>query len=122
MGKLEKVEARLRRKKRIRKKVKGTPERPRLCVFRSLKHIYAQVVDDTQNQVLAASSTMSKDLKEKFSKVHGNIKEAREVGLAIAKRLLEKGISKVVFDRNGYRYHGRVKALADGAREGGLIF
>jgi len=122
MGKLGKVEARLRRKKRIRKKVKGTPERPRLCVFRSLKHIYAQVVDDTQNRVLEASSTMSKDLKEKFPKVHGNIKEAREVGLAIAKRLLNKGITKVVFDRNGYKYHGRVKALADAAREGGLIF
>ncbi len=122
MGVLDKEEARLRRKKRIRKKVKGSPERPRLCVFRSLKHIYAQVVDDETNSVLTQVSTLSKGIRERLGVVHGNQKEAREVGLELAHRLKEKGIEKVVFDRNGYKYHGRVKALAEGAREGGLIF
>lgn len=122
MGRLDKTEARLRRKKRIRKKVKGTLERPRLCVYRALKHIYAQVVDDENNMVLAQASTLSRGLRERLGKVHGNQKEAREVGLEIARRLKEKGIEKVVFDRNGYKYHGRVKALAEGAREGGLLF
>lgn len=122
MGRLDKTEARLRRKKRIRKKVKGTPERPRLCVYRALRHIYAQVVDDENNMVLAQASTLARGLRERLGKVHGNQKEAREVGLEIARRLREKGIEKVVFDRNGYKYHGRVKALAEGAREGGLLF
>lgn len=122
MGRLDKKEARLKRKKRIRKKVKGSQERPRLCVFRSSKHIYAQAVDDENNRVLAQVSTLTKALRERLGVIHGNQKEAREVGLEIARRLREKGIEKVRFDRNGYKYHGRVKALADGAREGGLVF
>ncbi len=122
MGKLGKYEARLRRKKRIRKKVKGTEERPRISVFRSIKHIYAQAVDDTKGVVLGSASTLDKAVLARLGTVKGNVREAREVGLEIAKRLLQKGIQKVVFDRNGYRYHGRVKALAEGAREGGLVF
>lgn len=110
---------RAKRKKRIRKKVNGTAERPRLSVFRSTKHIYAQVVDDLSGATLAAASTLRKDLKgEKRTKVE----DARVVGRAIAAACKEKGIEKVVFDRNGFLYHGRVKALADAAREAGLSF
>jgi len=106
--------ARLRRKKGIRVKVVGSSERPRLTVFRSCKHIYAQVIDDTAAVSLAAASDLGKEPSE------SKRERARLVGLAIAKVCLEKGITKVVFDRNGYIYHGRVSALADGAREGGL--
>jgi large subunit ribosomal protein L18 len=115
------TESRLKRKKRIRKKVNGNPERPRLSVFRSAKHMYAQVIDDTRGATLALVSTLSKDLREE---VAGKKKTeaAKLVGQAIARVCQEKGIRKVVFDRNGYRYHGRVKALADGAREAGLDF
>jgi len=112
--------ARLRRKKGIRSRVSGDSERPRLTVFRSCKHIYAQVIDDTRAMSLAAASDLSKELQggEKQTKRD----RAKAVGIALAKLCLAKGITKVVFDRNGYIYHGRVKALADGAREGGLNF
>jgi len=113
-------EARLHRKTRIRKKVEGTPERPRLTVFRSAKHIYAQVVDDKSGKTLAHASTLSKDLK---GSLEGNKTEcAKKVGALVAKICLSKNIKKVVFDRNGYLYHGRVSALADAARAGGLKF
>jgi len=99
----------------------GTPERPRLCVFRSNKHIYAQIIDDTIGHTLVSASTLDPELREKLQKTW-NVEAAKEVGLLIGKRALEKGIKKVVFDRGGYKYHGRVKALADGAREAGLEF
>ncbi len=122
MGRLSKREARLRRKKRIRKKIRGTPERPRLCVYRSLRHIYAQIIDDTTGRTLAAASTLSKDIAPVVGKDSGNKKGAAIVGEAIAKIALSKGIKKVVFDRNGFLYHGRVKALAEAARKAGLEF
>ncbi|HJK94312.1 MAG TPA: 50S ribosomal protein L18 [Polyangiaceae bacterium LLY-WYZ-15_(1-7)] len=109
---------RARRKRRIRKKVFGTPERPRLSVYRSAKHIYAQVIDDTSGRTLVSSSSRLKDFGAEGDKKS----KAKAVGEALAKAALEKGIDKVVFDRNGYIYHGRVKALADGAREAGLSF
>lgn len=117
----DKIENRMRRKKRIRKHVEGTPERPRLTVFRSNKHIYAQVITDGDARSLCAVSTLTKDLSEALQ---GQDKkgQAKVVGEAIAKACIAKGIKKVVFDRNGYAYHGRVSALADGAREGGLEF
>jgi len=109
---------RLRRHKRVRGKLSGTPERPRLNVFRSGKHIYAQVIDDIAGHTLASASTLEKNFEGK-----GNDKAAaKKVGAAIAQRSLEKGIDNVVFDRGGYIYHGRVKELAEGAREGGLKF
>ena len=111
--------ARLRRKKGIRAKISGSTERPRLTVFRSCKHIYAQVIDDTASISLAAASDLVKDIGDGKPNKR---ERARRVGLAIAKACLAKGITKVVFDRNGYIYHGRVSALADGAREGGLDF
>jgi large subunit ribosomal protein L18 len=111
--------ARRRRHLRIRKKVQGTEARPRLCVFRSLRHIYAQVIDDTRGVTLAAASTMDAGLR---SGQGANKERARAVGAAIAERALAAGISTVVFDRGGYLYHGRVQALADAAREGGLTF
>jgi large subunit ribosomal protein L18 len=117
----KKVEARLRRKKRVRSRVRGTPERPRLNVFRSLKHIYAQAIVDTSGQTLACASTLSPELKGTL-KYSGNLEAAKKVGELIAKKCLEKGIPKVVFDRSGYLYHGRIKALAEAARASGLIF
>ncbi len=122
MGKTNpRVVARLKRKKRIRKKIFGTPERPRLSVFRSCKHIYAQVIDDTKGHTLAALSDLSPELK---GELEGKKKKEKAfiVGKKLAALCLEKGIEKVVFDRNGFIYHGRVKSLADGAREGGLKF
>ena len=106
--------------KRVRNKVAGTTERPRLNVFRSLNHIYAQVIDDSQSATLAAASTLPKKGDE--TRVGGNIEAARLVGKLIAERAQEKGIKRVVFDRGGYLYHGRIKALADAAREAGLEF
>lgn len=106
--------------KRVRSKVAGTTERPRLNVFRSLNHIYAQVIDDSQSSTLVAASTLAKKGEE--AKAGGNIEAARTVGKLIAERAQEKGIKKVVFDRGGYLYHGRIKALADAAREAGLEF
>jgi len=102
---------------RIRKKVSGTAERPRLAVFRSLNHIYAQVIDDVNGKTLAAASTTEKDLK---SKTGGNVEAAQKIGKAIAERAIAAGVSTVVFDRGGYLYHGRVKALLDATREAGL--
>jgi large subunit ribosomal protein L18 len=116
-----KEEARYRRHKRIRKKIYGTPERPRLNVFRSLKHIYAQIIDDFSGNTLVSASTLDKELKDKLQ-TGGNIEAAKNVGLLIGQRAIKKGIKKVVFDRGGYAYHGRVKALADAAREVGLEF
>jgi large subunit ribosomal protein L18 len=110
-----------RRHRRIRKKVNGTTERPRLCVFRSNNHIYAQVIDDTAQHTLASASTLEPDLKGELSS--GATRDASAaVGKLVAKRALEKGIAKVVFDRGGNLYHGRIKALAEAAREAGLDF
>ncbi len=119
--KIDRSEMRKRRHKRVRKKVFGTPERPRLAVFRSNKHIYAQIIDDVKGHTLVAASTLDKELREKLQKTW-NKEAAREVGKLIGKRALEKGIKKVVFDRGGFKYHGRIKELADGAREAGLEF
>ena len=109
---------------RQRKRIMGTVERPRLSVFRSVSHIYAQVIDDMTGQTLVAASTVEPSLKGAFDKKTrgGNVKGAEAVGKAIAERLKAKGITKVVFDRNGFLYHGRVKAVADSAREAGLEF
>jgi len=113
--------ARLKRKKRVRSNLKGTLEKPRLNVFRSLKHIYAQAIVDTTGETLVSASTMSPEIEEGL-RHPGNLEAAKKVGELIAKKCLEKGIQKVVFDRNGYLYHGRVKALAEAARTSGLIF
>lgn len=112
-------EARLRRHTRVRKTVFGTAERPRLNVYRSLKNIYAQIIDDTSGLTIVAASSLDEALKENYG---GNQDAAREVGKLVAKKAAEKGITQVVFDRGGYLYHGRVKELAEGAREGGLDF
>jgi len=122
MARLSKEKARLRRKKRIKKKIRGTIERPRLCVYRSLKHIYAQIIEDTTGRTLASASSISKDLVPLIGKDGRNKKGAAIVGEAIAKIALSKGIKKVVFDRNGFLYHGRVKELAEAARKAGLEF
>jgi len=122
MGVVSRTERRLRRKKRVRKKVKGNPEKPRLCVFRSTQHIYAQIIDDSEGRTLAEASSLSDDLRARIGKDGGNKKGAAVVGSAIGKLALSKGIRKVAFDRNGFLYHGRVKALSDAAREGGLEF
>ncbi len=111
---------RAKRRARLRYKITGTAERPRLNVFRSLNHIYAQIIDDEKGITLVAASSLSPELKGKVA--GGNIESAKAVGELIAKKALEKGINKVVFDRAGYIYHGRVKALAEGARAGGLEF
>ena len=111
-------EIRTRIHKRIRSRVAGTPERPRLAVFRSVNHIYAQVIDDGQGHTIASAGSIDKDWKDKG----GNVEGAKLIGKAVAERAKEKGIRKVVFDRGGYLYHGRVKALADAAREAGLEF
>lgn len=121
MAKTESNEVRLRVHRRIRKKVDGTEARPRLAVFRSNKHIYAQIVDDSKGTTLTAASTLDPDTKAEV-KNGGNIAAAKAVGKMVARRALEKGISAVLFDRGGYIYHGRVKALADAARAGGLKF
>jgi large subunit ribosomal protein L18 len=113
--------SRLKRKKRIRKHVKGTPERPRLTVFRSDKHIYAQLVDDIQGVTVATASTLSPEYRE-LDVPKGKVEAAKRIGELIARKAKDQGISKVVFDRNGYIYHGRVQALADAARETGLDF
>ncbi|MBW1711815.1 MAG: 50S ribosomal protein L18 [Deltaproteobacteria bacterium] len=152
MGKLKPTkQAWLKRKKRVRRRVKGTAQRPRLNVFRSTKHMYVQIIDDAAGRTLAAASTLSPDFKaslaqaeaqkaeaqeseaeaEKSKKgkakkvqpeLKGKVRLAREVGLLIAQKAKAKGINQVVFDRNGFLFHGRVKAVADGARQGGLEF
>ncbi len=114
-------EARGRRHERIRRRVHGTTERPRLNVFRSLLHIYAQVIDDDLGHTLAAASTLDPELREQLDGLNKS-QQATRVGQLVAKRALDAGLKKVVFDRGGYPFHGRVKALADGAREGGLEF
>ena len=116
-----KESARQKRKKRVRSHLKGTREQPRLNVFRSLKHIYAQAVVDSTGKTLVNASTLSPELKGNL-RYPGNLEAAKKVGELFAKKCLEKGIQKVVFDRNGYLYHGRVKALAEAARTNGLIF
>ena len=118
VSKQDSNKARLRRHKRVRGKISGTAERPRLNVFRSNANIYAQVIDDTTGTTLCAASTLDKS----FNGYGGNKEAAREVGKMIAQKAAEKGITNVVFDRGGYIFHGRVKELAEGAREGGLNF
>lgn len=115
------IVGRERRKLRIRRKISGTAEKPRLTVFRTAKHIYIQAVDDTTGQTLAHVSTLAKDVKGVISE-DTKSDAAKKVGAAVAKALLAKGVSKAVFDRNGYLYHGRIKALAEAAREAGLKF
>jgi large subunit ribosomal protein L18 len=118
-----KEDRRQRIKHRIRKRVRGTESRPRLTVFRSVTHMYVQVVDDMSGRTIAAASSVESDLKGSPGKGKGgNVAGAKAVGAAIAARLLEKGVKQVVFDRNGFLYHGRVKAVADAAREAGLEF
>ncbi|WP_195576697.1 50S ribosomal protein L18 [Paenibacillus sp. 1001270B_150601_E10] len=118
----DKNKARLKRHLRVRKKIEGTTARPRLNVFRSSKHIYAQVIDDANGVTLAAASTMDKELREQVGSNGGNTEAARKVGELVAKRAKDAGISVVVFDRGGYLYHGRIQALAEAAREAGLEF
>lgn len=113
--------ARMKRQVRVRRKITGTEERPRLCVFRSSKHIYVQIIEDVTGRTLVTASTASKDIADGV-KCTGNIDAAKVVGQAIAKKALEQNIKQVVFDRNGFLYHGRIKALADAAREAGLSF
>ena len=122
MKKWIKLEGRDRRHKIIRKKIVGTQERPRLSVRRSLNHMYAQIIDDAAGKTLVALSTLSHEVKEKVEKDCGNVKGAAFLGLAIAEACKKSGVTKVVFDRAGYLYHGRVKALAEAARKGGLQF
>lgn len=110
---------RFKRKKRIRARVEGSQERPRLSVFRSNKHLYVQLVDDIKGHTLVAASTLEEELKDKLG---GSVEGAKTLGNLVAKRALAKKIAEVVFDRSGYLYHGRIKALADAAREGGLKF
>lgn len=113
---------RIKRANRVRRLLRGTAERPRLTVFRSLKHIYAQIIDDTAGKTLAAASTQDKDLRAALNGKSANKGAAEKVGEAIARRAIEKGLKKVAFDRGPYKYHGRVKALADAARKAGLSF
>lgn len=113
--------ARQKRQSRVRKKIRGTSERPRLNVFKSSRHIYAQLIDDTAGVTLVSASTLIEDVASGLSHC-GNLEAARKVGEAVAKRALDKDIKSVVFDRNGFLYHGRIKALADAARENGLSF
>lgn len=117
----QKKVARLKRQTRVRKKVTGSTARPRLNVFKSARHIYAQLIDDTTGATLVAASTVESAVAEGLSYT-GNIEAATKVGAAIAKKALEKEITAVVFDRNGFLYHGRIKALAEAARENGLLF
>jgi len=119
---MKKKTSRLRAKIKIRKMISGTPERPRLSVYRSLDNIYAQIIDDTTGNTIVAVSSLTKEAKADVKAVKGKINKSKLIGTMLAKQALEKDIKKVVFDRGGFRYHGRVKALADGAREGGLVF
>ncbi len=118
MGRESRDEIRRRIHKRIRKRISGTEERPRLTIFRSTNHIYAQVIDDREGHTIVAAGSTEKDLRGKG----GNLEGAKQVGKTVADRAKQKGITKIVFDRGGYQYHGRVKALADAAREAGLEF
>lgn len=117
----ERQTARKKRQVRVRRKVQGSQDRPRLCVFRSSKHIYAQIIEDTTGTTLVSVSTVSKDFGGDLQ-TSGNVEAAKLIGKKIAERALAKNITQVVFDRNGFLYHGRIKALADAAREAGLSF
>jgi large subunit ribosomal protein L18 len=121
-NRVDKRQRRFKKKRMIRKKVYGTTERPRLVVFRSIKNIYGQLVDDTIKKTITTVSSRSKELQEQLASLPDKSQSARIVGKALANKALSLNIKKVVFDRNGYLYHGRVKALAEGAREGGLLF
>lgn len=121
MAKESRLEARRRRHERVRRKVVGTAERPRLSVFRSLQHVYVQVIDDTSGRTLVSASTLDTKLREDIDKLDVH-EQAKAVGRAVAERAKAVGIEQVVFDRGGYPYHGRVKAVADGSREAGLSF
>lgn len=112
----------LRRHQRVRKTVAGTPERPRLSVFRSLKHVYCQVIDDTVGKTLVSVSSVQKAYRDRFPKGGGNRVASKEIGKILAEEAKAKGITRVVFDRGGLQYHGRIKDVAEGAREGGLVF
>ncbi|NMB44665.1 MAG: 50S ribosomal protein L18 [Clostridiales bacterium] len=121
LKKINRNELRKNRHKRVRQKIYGTPERPRLNVYRSNNHIYAQIIDDTVGQTLVSASTLDPELKEKLSSTH-NKEAAKFVGELVGKRAIGKDITEVIFDRGGYIYHGRIKELAEGAREAGLKF
>lgn len=121
MAKFNRGEARARRHRRLRNRVTGSPERPRLSIYRSLSHMHAQIIDDTKGHTLVAASSVEPEMKGKLEGT-GNKEAAKQVGLLIAQRAKEKGITKVTYDRGGNIYHGRVAALAEGAREGGLEF
>ena len=121
LKKADKNAKRLQRHKRVRRKVFGTPQRPRLCVFRSSNNIYAQIIDDTNRVTLVAASSLEEAVKSAVNHT-GNKEAAKLVGQLVAKKAVEKGITEVVFDRGGYIYHGRIKELAEGAREAGLKF
>lgn len=123
MNQIQKSQKRRERiRYQIRKKLRGTPERPRLVVYRSLDHIYAQIIDDVNSKTLLTVSTKSKDVADKLSTLKGKVEKSKLVGKVTAEKAALNNIKSIVFDRNGYLYHGRVKALADGAREGGLNF
>ncbi|TNF54164.1 50S ribosomal protein L18 [bacterium] len=119
--KISKEEARRKRHRRVRKNTYGTPERPRLNVFKSLKHIYAQIIDDSSHTTLVSATSNSKDIKGQLQN-GSNVAAAKKIGELVAKKAVEKGIKRVAFDRGGYLYHGRIKTLADAAREAGLDF
>ena len=121
MAKGSRNDKRLKRHERVRKNLSGTPEKPRMCVFRSLKNIYVQIIDDVNGSTLAAASSLDKEIKTQMP-YGGNKEAAKAVGESIAKKAIAKGIESVAFDRGGFLYHGRVKELADGARAGGLKF
>ncbi|MCL4833451.1 MAG: 50S ribosomal protein L18 [Caldilineaceae bacterium] len=121
MAKETRAQGRIRRHQRVRRKVHGTADRPRLNVFRSLQHIYAQVINDDDGNTIAAASTLDPALRASLSSM-SKVDEAKAVGKLVAERAKEKGVESVVFDRGGYQYHGRVKALADASRESGLNF
>lgn len=115
-------EQRAKVKSRVRKKIFGTAERPRLTVYRSLHHVYAQIIDDTKSRVVASSSTLSPELRDELKSIKSKKEVAKKVGAAIAQKALQNNVKMVVFDRSGYAYHGIVKSLAEGAREAGLKF
>lgn len=121
MARTSRAVARKRRHLRVRRKIHGTAERPRLNVYRSLEHIYAQLIDDDNGQTLLALSSLSRDVRNDLEEL-SKLEQAKSIGKTIAERAKAKGIERVVFDRGGYPYHGRVKALAEGSREGGLVF
>jgi large subunit ribosomal protein L18 len=119
---MKKINTRDRAKIKIRKRIEGSGQKPRLAVYRSLNNIYAQLIDDSTGNTIVAVSSLSKDLQAELKSAKGKTDRSKLVGSFLAKKALEKNVKNVVFDRSGYKYHGRVKAVADGAREGGLVF